>query len=1074
MSEEGGTCGRCGAAAPAGQRFCGQCGSPLAGPPEERRWVTVVFADLVGFTTRSEDMDPEDVRTFVDEVMVRLVPIIERHGGWVNRIIGDAVLAVFGAPVAHEDDPERAVRAALAMTDEVARRGLEPGSISLRVGVNSGDAMLGTVGSELTVMGDAVNTAARLQTSARPGQVLVGEATVSACGPALHFQIVDELTVKGKRQPVTAYEPVGPSPVPGRRRLLDTPLVGRSTDFASLVGCWRAVVADASPRLVVLLGEAGMGKSRLAGELAGVVEQDGGRVLRGGCLPYGEVLGYRALAEALDAWAGIDLSDDVAAARTKLAALAEGLGLGDTDAAEHLALLAGVSGKSGNGQDQASLPQARLHASVRAVLERASQERPTCLVVDDVHWADAALLDLLESVAAKSTDARLLVVAAARPELIEGRPGWGETGGSTTAVRLEPLDALSGARLATALCSRYGLSVQRSEDIERAAGGNPLFAEEVAAVLVGQPDASGPVPLPGSLKASIAARLDALPADERGVLQLASVVGLTFWRTALLALRAEPEPGPLLARLERRGLARRLDRSELAREDEWAFKHGLIREVAYEMLPRARRKVLHGALVDWMMARAGDRIEGYLDLLAHHAVAAERFEAALGYLDGAAERARRAAAHRAEADLLGEALEMAARVGHDDVAAGLHARRGRALARVGAWAAAREELESALGALEDGEARAEVEVDLSEVCFWLFDIEAQRAHGVAGRELAEAAGRADLAAGAMASLAQAEQADGELAAEKSSYRAAIERAGGFTIGPLAGAPLAFYLAGDIGEALALAEQVAAAVDQVHDIAFTMWALSYLGLSLAANGRYSEAGTVFDRARRYGDEYGVGPLTARAVAMASGYRYDVGDTEGAVSLAEEAQQRARSVGFAPTVLSAGIDVLLARARSGEPGEVKAIIDEVGQGIETTKHWHEWLWRMRFAQARAELALAGGDPAAAVPFATDAMARARRHGRRKYEADSLAALGRAHLAMGGAAEALACLRPALAVAESVGDPALTLRAGSLLAADAGDESAALAAASATDRIRAGLPAGLRPHFDAYRDRLLAAGH
>jgi class 3 adenylate cyclase/tetratricopeptide (TPR) repeat protein len=1061
-------CGQCGAIVPAGNRFCGLCGSSLSAAPEERRWVTVLFADLVGFTTRSEEMDPEDVRSLVDRLMMRLVPLVEAHGGWVNRVIGDALLAVFGAPTAHEDDPERAVRAALALQQEIARDA--DTSLKLRVGVNSGEVMLGTVGSELTVMGDAVNTAARLQTAAEPGQVLVGEPTRVACGPALRFREIGDLTVKGKARVVTAHEPIGAAE-PSRRRVANTPLVGRAREFGAMVACWQEACRTGTPHTITLLGEAGVGKSRLLAEWEAAVAPQGGTVLTGRCIPYGEVLGYRALAEAVNGWAGIEVADDAAAARTKLAAVVAGLDLPDAaEAVEHLAAMTGVPGQGAEPVTN----QIRLHAGVRAVLEAAARRGPLALIVDDLHWADAALLDLLDGINQKVVEGPLVLMTAAWPDLVETRPWWGKPQDRRTELTVTPLDPMSAARLATALCGKHALGVDRAEEIERAAGGNPLFAEEVAAMLAARGDSAAAPVLPGSLRASIAARLDQLPAEERGLLGLASLIGPTFWTRALKALDAADRVESLLERVELRGLINRLEHSELGGDDAWAFKHGLIRDVAYEMLPRARRRELHGALVDWLAAVAGDRSGVHVGLLAHHALAAERFDAALGYLGEAADQARRAAAHRAEAERLAEALGLAQRLGRDDLTAGLHARRGRAWARIGVWADARIELETALAveaAPLAGQARAEVEVELAEVCFWLADVPAQRAHAAAGTTLADAVGRDDLVAAALAVVAQAQQSDGDLVAERETFRTAIARAGGFTIGPLAGAPLASYLAGDVVDALALAEQAAAAADEVRDIAFTMWTLSYLGLGLAANGRYAEADAVYGRARRYGDEHGTQPLTCRAIAMSSGFRYDVGDTSGALSRAAEAVERASAVNFGATLLQAKIDLLFAYARGGDPGKAVRVVAEVDEGIATMINWHEWLWRLRSNQAKAELALAGGDPEAALPFAADALARARRHGRRKYEADALAATGRAHLALGRREEALGPLRAAFAVARSVSDPALILRvAAACLTAGQNDEVIA-AATIATERIRAGLPAELSRSFEAYRDRLLA---
>src|SRR5713226_6052034 len=672
------TCPSCGAANPAGNRFCGTCGSALSAPapssidaaltpqlpipsvsPEsnlverERRLVTVLFCDLVGFTPLSERLDPEDVREIQSMYFGRMSKEIRNFGGTVEKYIGDAVLAMFGVPVAHEDDAVRAIRCGLGMQAAITSIAVEVGKqweveLALRVGVNTGEVVSGkweVAGrKEYDVSGDVVNTAARLQTAAAPGEVLVGEETMWLARRAIRFGERREVTLKGKSGVVPVY-----SAVEVRERAVAwgprTPLVDRNDELALLKSMWAKVVREEPPHFVTVLGDPGIGKSRLVAEFEGSVLGEA-LVLHGRCLPYGEVLGYWALADILKEATGITTADDTDTAYRKLGDLVAKV-IGQSEAAwdpgeitRHLALLSGLDVEV---NQPAIADQHALHVSVRHFIEALAHSQPLCVLFDDLHWADDALLDLIEYMASRVRGAPLLILVQARPELLEKRPAWGRGIRDFTSLSLEPLDEQHGQDLILELCRGHGLPENQAEQIGRGAGGNPLFAEELIATIA---ERGGTTGIPSAIKALISARLDALPPEERRTIQLAAVIGKVFWEGGLRALGASGDMTTHLEALEQKDLLRGQSRSQFRGDQEYAFKHDLIRDVAYEMLSRADRRLLHSRVADWIEVISGERLEEYLDLLAHHAVQADQPGRAIDYLSRAAERASRAAVHR--------------------------------------------------------------------------------------------------------------------------------------------------------------------------------------------------------------------------------------------------------------------------------------------------------------------------------------------------------------------------------------------------------------------------------------------
>jgi class 3 adenylate cyclase len=622
---------------------------------EERRWATVVFADLSGFTELSERLDPEDVRSMVDGCMREMGELVERFGGSVDKVIGDALMAVFGAPVAHEDDPERAVRAALEIQLLAARKVEDFGGLSMRIGVNTGEVIFAPVGPasrrELTVMGDAVNTAARLQQAAPRAAVLVGEETHDASAHAIEYELVEPISVKGKAAPLRAWLAQATRAAPADRPVSTAPFVGREAELDILVGAWRRTVGELHPQPVTLIGPPGIGKTRLVQELAARVESEGGRTFLGRSLPYGERAAYEAFGQVIRQAAGIFATDPAPAAREKLGhRLEEILPAGAaTEVAAHLSILARLAEDTADDRDV-------LFTSAQRFLEALAREQPTLVVFEELQWADGSLLDLIEALFASLSGVPLLVLGLARPEFLENRPGWVSIPANLT-VQLEALSETHCRDLVLRLLSgRTPDTDGLASRVEAAAGGNPLFIEELAAWLSesGSDDTAG---LPTSVKAIIAARLDGLPPAERQVILDASVVGDVFWQGALQALGSDGGLVEILRSLERRDLIRRSRVSRIEGDRELAFKHTLIREVAYSTLPKTARRERHAAVARFIEDAAGHRAT-YAAILAHHWRQGGDTAKAADYLLTAADQAGRGWAQEEAVDLCNGALEL--------------------------------------------------------------------------------------------------------------------------------------------------------------------------------------------------------------------------------------------------------------------------------------------------------------------------------------------------------------------------------------------------------------------------------
>jgi class 3 adenylate cyclase len=647
------TCARCGQENPDGAKFCNACGAGLVAagrPGEERRVVSVLFVDLAGFTGRAESLDPEDVRAFLLPYYERVRTELESHGGRVEKFVGDAVMGVFGAPVAYGDDAERAVRAAFAVRDWAEQDGLE-----LRLAVNTGEAIVELEArpehGEALVAGDVVNTAARLQSAAPVGGVLVGEETHASTRGAIEYRPAQPIAAKGKELPVSAWLAVRSLTGAGERHVTQVPMIGRERELAVLTGIWERVVDEGRAHFATVLGPSGIGKSRMALELAQLVAAQGARVIRGRSTPYGASSPYSAFGQQVKQIAQIFDSDTEAEAEAKLSAAIAAIA-GPTAAEEHgpdLAVLLGL-GTEGEVGDRE-----QLFFSARVLVESLALRGPTLLLYDDIHWADTSLLDLLETFAARVREVPVMFVALARPELLTERAGWGGGLPAYTALQLEPLSEGSSADLAEQLLTSDASTGARAAAIARTAEGNPLFIEELSASLA-EKSTADVGRLPTSVRAIIAARLDSLPPDERAVLVDASVVGRVFWRGALTEIAPREDLSALLGSLEGRDLVQREAVSRIKGDQQFAFKHGLIHDVAYQSLPRPARRERHAAVARFLEAATASGQSH--EALGHHWREAGESERAVGHLTAAADQAGRGWAKERAVALYREALAL--------------------------------------------------------------------------------------------------------------------------------------------------------------------------------------------------------------------------------------------------------------------------------------------------------------------------------------------------------------------------------------------------------------------------------
>jgi class 3 adenylate cyclase/tetratricopeptide (TPR) repeat protein len=667
-------CPSCGHESPAGVRFCSACGTALE--PERqadvRKTVTIVFCDLVGSTALGERTDPEVLRELMTRYHAELRAILEHHGGSVEKFVGDAAMAIFGLPQVHEDDALRAVRAAVEMRDAVSSLGLD-----VRIGVNTGEVVAGT--GETLVTGDAVNVAARLEQAADAGEVLIGSATERLVRGLVQAEKVEPLALKGKSEPVPAFRVLElVDDVPAFTRPIETPFVGRNDELEQLERALASAVESRTPRLATIMGSPGIGKSRLVREL---VARTHARVVVGRCLPYGEGITY---------WPLQEIASQVGDIRAALQ--------GSSDAE-----LSAIRVEAALGATDTPVSPEEIAWGARKLFEAIASIGPLVVVFDDIHWAEPALLDLVEYIVAFAQDVPLFVLCTARPDLSDLRPTW--TTPTTNSV-LIALEALSGTDSETLALQLGNLPEATRERIVEVAEGNPLFVEQLVAMQV--ESGNGDLEVPPTLQALLAARIDRLAEPERAVVQRGSVEGRLFHRGAVVALLPEPERpevGAHLLTLVRKELIRP-DRATVPGDDGFRFSHILVRDAAYEAIPKRRRATLHERYAEWLVERLG--AEAPDEFVGYHLEQAYRYGAELGAADpalgdraaGRLEAAARAARARqdvaATVNLLGRAAEL---VPEGPARPRLLAQQGEALSEAG-------ELVEAEGVLEESVALA--------------------------------------------------------------------------------------------------------------------------------------------------------------------------------------------------------------------------------------------------------------------------------------------------------------------------------------------------------------------------------
>ncbi|MFL6127681.1 MAG: adenylate/guanylate cyclase domain-containing protein [Mycobacteriales bacterium] len=640
------TCPACGEENPERFKLCGFCGTPLvraAPPPEVRKTVTVVFSDLKGSTDLAEHVDPESVRELLNRYFDEMRQVLERHGGVVEKYIGDAIMAVFGLPRVHEDDALRAVRATADMQRALVELNAELHGtwgvrLANRTGVNTGEVVAGdAAGGQRLVTGDAVNVAARLEQAAGELQVLLGESTYRLVRHRVDVEPLEPLRLKGKSRPVPAYRLLAVHEADrSLAKARSTQVVGRALEAARLIQEFELAVSRRSCELVTVLGEAGIGKSRLIDEFCRIVGPEA-RVLRGRCLAYGRGITFWPLVEVVRQAAGIGDEDLLPTARAKLAAA---LGAGGEAAADRIASAIGLADRQ--------FPVEEVYWGTRKLLEQLARQRPLVVVVEDVHWAESALLDLIDRLVSMTTDAPVLLVCAARPEFAERRPRWLERGDSV--VALEPLSGEQTAAVLDNLLGDADLDLTARRAVVGASDGNPLFAEQLLSMLIEDGylrredgrwvrtrDLTA-LALPPTIHALLSARLDLLADDERGVIEPASVIGGVFEVSAVEALAAAPVREALpnhLRSLEGKQLIEAEGPPVPDRDLTFRFHHILIRDAAYQGLLKRTRAALHERFADWLEGVSGerDREVEFEEILGYHLEQARRYLSELGPVD---------------------------------------------------------------------------------------------------------------------------------------------------------------------------------------------------------------------------------------------------------------------------------------------------------------------------------------------------------------------------------------------------------------------------------------------------------
>jgi class 3 adenylate cyclase/tetratricopeptide (TPR) repeat protein len=919
--------------------------------------VTVLFADLVGYTTLAETRDPEQVKNLVDTCFERLAADIVAHGGRVDKIVGDAIMALFGAPVAHEDDAERAVRAGLAMQQTLLDWSipLAGGAIRMRVGINSGEVLVGALraGGDYTAMGDVVNTASRLQTIAEPGQVLVGNVTHAATREVLRYRSLGLVRAKGREEPVAAWAAVEAVAPPGHRpRRVRTPLVGRAPELGLLRDALAIATERRRAQLVVLSGDAGTGKTRLAEELASLARTERQAfVLEGRCVPYGESNVWWPLAEALRRSCGIEPGDGPAVAEAKGRALVEAM-IGPSADRDVERIMHGLGYLLGHDGKLADVEPARARdealRSMHLCLESVTVGRPLVFVLSELHWADDLLLEFLDRLLDRLQHLPILLLATTRPELAERwQPPVGRH--NQIVLHLDPLDVAATGELLTELLAEAPSPELRDALVERS-GGNPLYLEELVALLA---DRRPFDELPVTLRGLVAARLDGLSPAERDVLEDAAVIGRLGSLDALVAVAGPARPGGEAAVSE--AVASLMADDLLMTVDAgWGFRSELVREVAYAILTKAARARRHAALAEWLAVQAGDRAGSEeTDQLAHHygtaaelvveldgvpGVPGDLGVKALDWIQRAATRAESEELWPAAVGLLDQALRLAG-FGEPGVRDRLVLARARA--RVG--------LRDVRGAAEDvAESMASAEARGDEVVRVRAMVLGGEVERLEGRmecsaatlehavDMARKLGDDQVIADALRALGQTRLFTGD---EDGADAASVEALAAYrNLGDRRGEAWALqslawtaFLRGDFGPAEDRLRASANAFTEIGDWGGHGWALGLLGWVRYGQGRLVEAEeigrTTLVEAQGGGDRWAVGMMTVLLVNVTLW----TGRTKEASVLAAKATELFEGIEDHWARLQAVIPQARTLLALGEIAEGRALLAQLEAGL-----------------------------------------------------------------------------------------------------------------------------------------------
>jgi class 3 adenylate cyclase/tetratricopeptide (TPR) repeat protein len=1043
----------------------------------ERRLLTVAFVRI----TRTERADPEAAQSFMHGCIDKIRPALQQFGGTPAQMLSDGVMAVFGGAVACEDHARRAAHAALAIQQalEAHREQVKPlygFGFEARMSLSSGLAIAGTAAREQPPAGDVVDLGAQILNTAQPGQIVMTDAT---CKVIKDYFLVRDLRgrrLPGRSAPVEVYELAGARQV--RTRLeagLDrglTPYVGRSKELALL----RERLADARTghgQIVLLAGEPGLGKSRLLLEFQNSLVAGEVCWLAGRSISFGSQIAYLPVIELMKRLFAMEDWEDQAKAHGQFEAEADALGEEVRPGLPFIKNLLSLDTKGEILPDMdAQQRRVKTFEALRNVIRKRAQRSPVVLVIEDLHWMDRTSQEFLVSLADSLSMASVLMVLTYRPGYQNPFPERS----FITRLTLQPLSQQETISMAGQVLTVGKVPEQLSHLVLEKAEGNPFFVEEMIKSLLeagalehrdGSYKAvktSAPIEVPDAIQDVIMSRIDRLEPAPRKALQLASVIGREFTIELLETISDLNEA--LAESLDKLKSAELIYERSVFPQCTCFFKHALTQEVAYNSLLLQRRKELHCLVAAAIEELYASRMPEFYGLLAYHYERGEEWERALNYLRRAAERCRGIDAYREEAFQLGQAMAIAERLGLTTVLTELRGQRGVAWVKCGLWAQARPDLERALEELPSGDIarRAELLSSLAGACFWGLDTAGTQRYAAEGHALAEKAGRDDLAAGLMAWLGAGQQAKGDLVSATELFERSLARGAGHCSAALANYPLALYLSGRVTEALERARDSARAFRSLSDNFAATFGHPHFGLALAACGLYTHAARVFEEARQLGQKHEIWTFHARAIAMSAGFHLEVFDFKGNERLAEEAREQARSAGFQPSVVSAGLDLVFNFARRGEVGRAELLAKETAAVAVQIGGWHQWLWQVRLQQAGAEIACAARDWRKALADAEAAVAQSRARGRAKYLVMGLETRARALTGLGRRVEAVKDLQRAVQLARKMGDPALFLRAATTLLTVAGDDSLLQETRSTAQRIRDELEPEMRRQFES----------